>query len=87
MSTPLFLFAIIIRIVLLGFERVFLKLLGKSFTEDYSLAITTVFFGFGSLALLPFAIMHIEISEMYVFPIIASIFYSFAFYEIMSLIT
>ncbi len=80
MSTPVLLFTIIVRIILLGFERIFLKILGRSFTEDYSLAITTVFFGFGSLALFPFAIMYIEISEMYVFPIISSIFYSIAFW-------
>jgi transporter family protein len=49
-------------------------------TEDRSLAITMVFFGFGALSLLPFAIMNIKLSEMILFPIISSIFYSFAFW-------
>jgi transporter family protein len=69
-----------VRIILLGFERIFLKLLGMDSTEDRSLAITAVFFGFGALSLLPFAILQIIISEMYIFPIISSIFYSFAFW-------
>lgn len=80
MSNAILIFVLVVRIVLLGFERVFLKLLGKDSIEDKSLAITTVFFGFGALSLLPFAIMHIEISEMIIFPIISSIFYSFAFW-------
>ncbi len=80
MSSAILIFVLVVRIVLLGFERIFLKLLGKDSIEDKSLAITTVFFGFGALSLLPFAIMDIKISEMLIFPIIASVFYSFAFW-------
>ncbi|PWI48200.1 hypothetical protein CEE45_07785 [Candidatus Heimdallarchaeota archaeon B3_Heim] len=79
-STGILTLALVVRIILLGFERIFLKLLGKDSIEDKSLAITTVFFGFGAVSLFPFAIMHIKISEMIIFPIMSSIFYSFAFW-------
>jgi transporter family protein len=79
-STGILIFVLAVRITLLGFERIFLKLLGKDSIEDKSLAITTVFFGFGALSLLPFAILHIRITEMLIFPIVSSIFYSFAFW-------
>ena len=69
-----------VRIILLGFERIFLKLLGKNQTKDQSLAITTVFFGFGTLGLLPFAIPTLEISSFLIYPIISSMFYSIAFW-------
>ena len=80
MSTAILAIALAVRIILLGFERIFLKLLGIDSTEDRSLAITAVFFGFGAISLLPFAIMNIEISERIIFPVISSIFYSFAFW-------
>ncbi len=80
MSTGILTLALVVRIILLGFERIFLKLLGKDSIEDKSLAITAVFFGFGAVSLFPFAIMHIKVSEMIIFPMISSIFYSFAFW-------
>ncbi|MHA1994738.1 MAG: EamA family transporter [Candidatus Hodarchaeales archaeon] len=80
MSTAILAIALSIRIILLGFERIFLKLLGMDSTEDKSLAITTIFFGFGTLSLVPFAITRIEITRMMIFPVISSIFYSFAFW-------
>ena len=80
MSSPVLIFVLVARIVLLGFERIFLKLLGKDSIEDKSLAITTVFFGFGAFTLMPFAIMDIRITELLIIPLFASVFYSFAFW-------
>jgi transporter family protein len=72
--------ALTLRIVLLGFERIFLKLLGTDQTEDQSLSITTVFFAFGTLGLFPFTIPTLKFSLQLIFPLISSIFYSFAFW-------
>ncbi len=72
--------ALSIRIVLLGFERIFLKLLGQNQTKDQSLSIAAVFFGFGTLGLFPFALPVLDFSILLIFPIISSLFYSFAFW-------
>jgi transporter family protein len=73
-------FALAVRIILLGFERIFLKLMGTDETKDESLQITAVFFAFGTLGLLPFALLNLEFSFYLFFPVISSIFYSFAFW-------
>lgn len=72
--------ALSIRIILLGFERVFLKLMGTDGTKDESLSITAVFFAFGTLGLFPFALLDLKFSYFLIFPVISSIFYSFAFW-------
>ena len=80
MSVLIAYLALTIRIFLLGFERIFLKLLGKNKAENQSLAITAVFFAFGTLGLFPFTILSLKFSLLLIFPLISSIFYSFAFW-------
>lgn len=54
--------------------------MGTDETKDESLSITVVFFAFGTLGLLPFALTDLSFSYYLIFPIISSIFYSFAFW-------
>ncbi len=74
-------FFLLIRILLLGFERILLKLMGQKSDADVPIASTIVFFGIGALALFPFAIINPDISNTsIVFALVSSIFYSAAFW-------
>lgn len=71
---------LVIRIILLGFERIFLKLMGSVSDEETPIASTIVFFGIGTLALFPFAIGNYISTNSIVVAFISSLFYSAAFW-------
>jgi transporter family protein len=78
------LIALSIRIVLLGFERIFLKMMGSNTREDQSIAVTVVFFGFGVIVLLPLAVFPLLNSlDGFINAAVSSLFYSvgFVFYS------
>ncbi|MHA2060517.1 MAG: EamA family transporter [Candidatus Ranarchaeia archaeon] len=78
------LLALSIRIILLGFERVFLKMMGLKAREDQSIVVTVVFFGFGAIVLLPLAVLPLLNSLDGIFnAAISSVFYAvgFVFYS------
>lgn len=69
-----------IRIVLLGIERILLKIIGSKGEKDQSIAVTTLFFGFGALFLFPLYFLDIEISIIpLIFSFISSLIYSIGF--------
>ena len=76
--------ALSIRIILLGLERLYLKMMGKDTREDQSVTVTVVFFGFGAIVLFPLAIFPLLSSvEGIINAAMSSLFYSvgFVFYS------
>ncbi|MFW9778053.1 MAG: EamA family transporter [Candidatus Heimdallarchaeota archaeon] len=68
-----------IRIVLLGFERVILKIFGEKSETDQSIAVTTIFFGIGALILFILGFPVLTLSPAILNAFLACIFYSGAF--------
>ncbi|MHA1917718.1 MAG: EamA family transporter [Candidatus Ranarchaeia archaeon] len=69
-----------IRIVLLSFERILLKIMGKESIEDKSVSVTFLFFSIGSIALFPFSIMYLILDfSILLNSYISSLIYSIAF--------
>jgi transporter family protein len=69
--------ALVARIILLGFERIIVKKMGRN---NGSIEVTILFFGFGTLCLLPFLVgMELPGPGYLIYPLISSLIYSVTF--------